>query len=108
MIAGMRFLAEQLWPALAGAFALGLVVGMASCAERGGKAAGRLAVTALVLLLGGGVAAALLHLVPGRLGLWLDMGVLLLLAYLIGCSGGCAIRKLWRMMRRGGEAPAQA
>ena len=108
MIAGIRFLAEQLWPALAGGIALGVLVGVASCAEGGGRVAGRLAAVLLLLLLGGGVAASLLYIAPGRLGLWLDMGVLLLGAYLIGCMLGCVIRKLWRMARGGGEAAAGA
>lgn len=96
MIDGIRFLLEQLWPALTGGFGFGCLVGLASCADGGRKASRRLAAVALALMLGGGVLVSFLQIAPGRVGLWLDMGVLLLGAYLIGCTLGCGTGRLWR------------
>ncbi len=40
-------------------------------------------------------AAAWTRWLPGRYGLWLETGLLLLVAYLIGCALGCLLRRLF-------------
>ncbi len=88
--------APLLWPWLAGALALGLATGAATCASappgRAGQASawlGAAAVAALAAIVG-------LALVPGRVGLWLELGLALVLAYGIGCALGCLLRRLAR------------
>ena len=37
-------------------------------------------------------AAALARLVPGRLGYWLDLGLVMFAIYLVGCAAGSWLR----------------
>jgi hypothetical protein len=40
--------------------------------------------------------AAILHILPGRAGFWLETAVLFFVAYLIGCLAGGALQR-WRV-----------
>ena len=89
----MTYLIEILWGWLLAALALGAVVGWITCArERGNWFTGwvpwALVVFALLLVL------AAMSLVPGRAGLWLETGLLLFSAYIIGCCLGCWIKQM--------------
>jgi predicted flap endonuclease-1-like 5' DNA nuclease len=80
------------------AAAIGLVVGASTCAAKrleGERPDPRAAWPFLAIFLYVlGVAAALLKLLPGRAGLWLEAALLLGAAYLIGCVLGCLLRSL--------------
>ncbi|MBB2960763.1 hypothetical protein [Methylobacterium sp. R2-1] len=82
----MILLVSSLWPALAAALVLGLVVGALTGLPRGGFA---LAAAGL-LLVGLAILAGLstLRTVPGESGLWIETGALVLGAYLAGCAVG--------------------
>jgi len=86
------YLVSQYWPWLVAAFALGLVVGMAtwSRAEAAGWLSGwlRWALIAFVVCL----LVAVFKLVPGRGGLWLDTALWHFIAYIAGCWLGGALR----------------
>jgi hypothetical protein len=75
---------SSLWPALAAALVLGLVVGALTGLPRGGLAlaAAGFLLTGLAIL--SGLAAT--RTVPGAPGLWIEAGALLLGAYLAGCA----------------------
>lgn len=86
----MAFLAFH-WGWLAGALLLGLGMGWIAVVHRGqsmSKVTARwMAGLAFIL-----VALALGHIVPGRAGYWLDLGLALLVLYLIGCATGSWLR----------------
>ena len=76
---------SHLWPSLAAALVLGVVVGWFSVSERamtGLGRAGTLVVALAAIVMG---LVALLGLVPGRPGFWLESGALHAGAYLLGC-----------------------
>ena len=80
----MTLLATLLWPALAANLLLGAGIGWLTGPPRGRMARwGALALVAAAGLSGG---LALAGLVPGRAGLWLEGGALILAAYLIGAA----------------------
>jgi hypothetical protein len=77
------------WPGIAGAFALGLVVGaLAGWPERPAVPLVLCGVAALL------VAAAVSGLVPGLPGLWLDGASLIGPPYCAGCALGALGRRL--------------
>ena len=92
----LGMLAGHLWPALATAPALGILIGAASCGGRSNRAVTLSFGLFWCVLAGGGLAVAGLEWVPGRYGLWFEMGALLLGAYTIGCTLGCGVRALVR------------
>lgn len=87
----MAFLAAFHWGWLAGALLLGLGMGWIAVVHRGqsmSKVTARwMAGLALIL-----AALALARVVPGRPGYWLDLGLALLVLYLIGCAMGSWLR----------------
>ena len=83
------------WVWFAAAGALGLLVGFATATRgRGGEFSGWWVVLAAFGVLAGGLAGAELGLVPGRVGLRLEIGLLAALAYFIGLSIGGGARSL--------------
>ena len=90
----MTLVLSSLWPMLAAALVLGLVVGALTGLPRSG-----LALTAAGLLLAGLAilsCLATLRTMPGAPGLWTESGALLLGAYLVGCALGGLGRSLSR------------
>lgn len=81
----MTLLVSSLWPALAAALVLGLVVGALTGLPRRG-----LALAAGLLLAGFAVLTGLaaLRTAPGEPGLWVETAALVLGAYLAGCALG--------------------
>lgn len=76
---------------LAGALLLGLAMGWISVVQHGeGLTKKATQMIALVLIVLVGVAVA--RVVPGRPGYWLDLGLVMFAAYLIGCAIGSALR----------------
>lgn len=92
------FILERIWPALAASAALGFGMGLATEASRPPASSGRLAYR----LAGGAIVVAaglaLAGIVPGRAGLVLEIGILVVLAYFSACLLGC-------LARRAGPAP---
>jgi len=88
----MSILASFHWGWLLGAAVLGLIIGWVSIARRSDGLSLRTmrwslaAISALV-------AIAVARLLPGRLGYWLDLGLLLGLCYVIGCVAGAWLRE---------------
>ncbi|CAO4153295.1 hypothetical protein LPLAFNJD_LOCUS3908 [Methylorubrum aminovorans] len=82
----MTLVLSSLWPALAAALGLGLVIGTLTGLPRGGLALATagLLLTGLAILSG----LAALRTVPGAPGLWIESGAGLLGAYFAGCVLG--------------------
>ncbi|MBN8942317.1 MAG: hypothetical protein J0H01_22615 [Rhizobiales bacterium] len=96
----MAYLVSSLWPWVAAAIVLGVLVGAvtgrppaAGEARKTGLAASLL-VWALAAVLVVGIAAAVSHWLRGRHGLWLDIALVLTIAYLAGCGAGSLLRRL--------------
>jgi hypothetical protein len=87
----MAYLVTFHWGWLLGSLLLGLGMGWIAVVQHGdgiSKAtAQRLAVLVVILV---GVAVA--RLVPGRFGYWLDLGLVMFAAYLVGCTIGSGLR----------------
>ena len=79
-------LATSLWPEVTAALALGLAVGALTGLPR--SRAARLGAGLLFLGLAALTGLAAMGTVPGRGGLWLESGALILGAYLAGCVLG--------------------
>ena len=100
MIEIARAILLPLWPALAGAFAVGLPFGFAGWRERPAGFWGRLGVILVFVAAVGGVTLAVLGRVPGRGGLWLELALAIAAAYLVGGILGSTLRALWRRITR--------
>ena len=87
----MIFLATFHWGWLLATLLLGFAVGWIAVVHRGNGVSKMLArwLAVLVVAL---LAAALARVVPGRPGYWLDLGLLMLALYLIGCLIGSLLR----------------
>jgi hypothetical protein len=87
----MAYLVTFYWGWLLGAALLGLGMGWIAVVHRGHGVTRRvarwLAVLALALV---GIAVA--RLLPGRTGLWLDLGLVMIATYLVGCAVGSWLR----------------
>ena len=87
----MTFLATFHWGWLLLASLLGFAMGWIAVVHRGHGVSKSLSgwLGALVAVL---LAASLTHLVPGRPGYWLDLGLMIFAAYLVGCTVGSWLR----------------
>lgn len=86
----MLYVAMFHWGWLLGALLLGFAAGWISVVQRGGvsRATSRW-LMALVFIL---VVAALVRVVPGRAGYWLDLALVMFALYLVGCTIGSCLR----------------
>lgn len=91
-------LLQLVWPSLVIAFTLGFAVGVATCSPAAPSRAGWIGAALALGCVAVGAALAVLEVVPGRAGLWLETALLLLAAYVPGCAFGAL---LGRAMRRG-------
>lgn len=87
----MIFLATFHWGWLLAALLLGFGMGWIAVVQRGQGVSKRLAVW-LGILVAALLAAAFAHVVPGRPGYWLDLGLIIFALYLIGCITGSWLR----------------
>jgi hypothetical protein len=93
----MTYLMMSHWGWLLGSLLIGLAMGWIAVVHRGPCVsivqARWLAVLAIAL-----VAVAASRIVPGRAGYWLDLGLMMFVPYLAGCSVGSLLRDrvLWR------------
>jgi hypothetical protein len=87
----MSFLATFHWGWLLASLLLGFAMGWIAVVHRGHgvsrQLAGWLGVLVAILL-----AASLARVVPGRLGYWLDLGLMIFAIYLLGCGMGSWLR----------------
>jgi hypothetical protein len=97
----MAYLVTFHWGWLLASLLLGLAMGWIAVVHRG-KGVSRLAMRWLAALAAALVAAALARAIPGRPGYWLDLGLVMLAAYLAGCAVGSWLRD-WALSR---SAPA--
>jgi hypothetical protein len=87
----MIFLAAFHWGWLLATLLLGFAIGWIAVVHRGHGVSRSLA-RWLALLVAALLAAALARIVPGEPGYWLDLGLLMLGLYLIGCAIGSWLR----------------
>lgn len=87
----MIFLATFHWGWLLVTLLLGFAIGWIAVVHRGHGVSRRLG-RWLALLVAVLLAAALARIVPGEPGYWLDLGLLMLALYLIGCAIGSQLR----------------
>jgi hypothetical protein len=97
----MAYLATFVWSWLLASLLLGLAMGWIAVVHRGQGVSKRVAL-GLAVLVAALVAAALAHVVPGRPGYWLDLGLIMFALYLVGCAVGSWLRD-WVLSR---SAPA--
>jgi hypothetical protein len=87
----MAFLAAFHWGWLLGSMLLGLAMGWVAVVHRGAGVSKRTS-RWLALLAAALLASALARVIPGRLGYWLDLGLLMFAIYLCGCAVGSWLR----------------
>ena len=87
----MTYLATFHWGWLLGALLLGLAMGWIAVVHRGQGVTKKI-VRWLSVLAAALVAAALTHVIPGRPGYWLDLGLMMFALYLAGCAVGSWLR----------------
>lgn len=87
----MMYLATFSWGWLLGAALLGLAMGWVAVVHRG-KGLSRAALQRSGVILMVLIVVSLSRILPGRPGYWLDLGLLMLAAYLAGCFAGSWLR----------------
>jgi hypothetical protein len=87
----MIFLATFHWGWLLATLLLGFAMGWIAVVHRG-HGVSKPQARGLSVLVAALLAAALARVVPGRPGYWLDLGLLMLALYLIGCAIGSWLR----------------
>jgi hypothetical protein len=97
----MAYLVTFHWGWLLASLLLGLAMGWISVVQRG-QGVSKVTARWLSVLVAALVAAAAAHVVPGRPGYWLDLGLVMFALYLAGCAVGSWLRD-WVLSR---HAPA--
>ena len=87
----MVYLATFLWGWLLASLLLGLAMGWIAVVHRG-QGVSKVMSRWLAVLVAALVAAALAHVIPGRAGYWLDLGLVMFALYLAGCTVGSWLR----------------
>ncbi|HEU4805561.1 MAG TPA: hypothetical protein VFS91_07110 [Nitrobacter sp.] len=87
----MVYLAVFHWGWLAGSLLLGFAMGWIAVVHRG-RGVSKRAMQWLSVLAVALIVAALTQVVPGQFGYWLDLGLGMLGAYLVGCAVGSWLR----------------
>jgi hypothetical protein len=87
----MAYLATFFWGWLLASLLLGFAMGWIAVVHRG-RGISKLVGRCLAVLVAALVAVALAHVVPGRYGYWLDLGLTMFALYLIGCAIGSWLR----------------
>jgi hypothetical protein len=93
----MAFLVTFHWGWLLASLLLGLAMGWIAVVHRG-QGISKVTARWLAVLVAALVAVALTHVVPGRPGYWLDLGLGMFALYLAGCAVGSWLRD-WALSR---------
>ena len=93
----MSYLAMFHWGWLLGALLIGFVAGWISVVQRG-EGVSKVTARWLAALVAALLVAAFTRVIPGRPGYWLDLGLMLLALYLVGCTIGSWLR-YWTVAR---------
>lgn len=88
----MVYLATFHWGWLLASLLLGVAVGWIAVVQRG-QGVSKVVARWLSVLVAALIAASLAHVVPGRFGYWLDLGLLMFGPYLVGCAVGSWLRE---------------
>jgi hypothetical protein len=97
----MAYLVTFHWGWLLASLLLGLAMGWIAVVHRG-QGVSKVTARWLAVLVAALVAAAAAHVIPGRPGYWLDLGLVMFALYLAGCTVGSWLRD-WVLSR---HAPA--
>lgn len=89
----MIYLATFNWGWLLASGVAGLAMGWIAVVQRG-QGWTTVTLRKVVVLIAGLVLASVFHLAPGRFGYWLDLGLMMLAAYVAGCAVGSWLRHL--------------
>jgi hypothetical protein len=87
----MVYLATFHWGWLLGSLLLGFAMGWIAVVQHG-QGVSKVTSRWLAVLAAALVAAALAHVIPGRPGYWLDLGLVMFALYLAGCTVGSWLR----------------
>ena len=87
----MAYLVTFYWGWLLASLLLGLAMGWIAVVHRG-QSVSKLTSRWLAVLVAALVAVALAHVIPGRPGYWLDLGLTMFAVYLVGCAVGSWLR----------------
>jgi hypothetical protein len=93
----MAYLVTFHWGWLLASLLLGLAMGWIAVVQRGRGVSKRTS-RWLAVLVAALLAAALARVIPGRPGYWLELGLIMLAAYLVGCMVGSWLRD-WALSR---------
>jgi hypothetical protein len=97
----MAYLVAFHWGWLLASLLLGLAMGWIAVVHRG-QGVSKVTARWLSVLVAALIAASLAHVIPGRPGYWLDLGLIMFALYLAGCTVGSWLRD-WVLSR---HAPA--
>lgn len=89
----MTYLATFNWGWLLASGLLGLAMGWIAVVHSG-RGWAVVTLRKVAVLIAGLVLASVFHLAPGRFGYWLDLGLVMLAAYVAGCAVGSWLRNL--------------
>jgi hypothetical protein len=87
----MAYFAEFHWGWLLASWLMGFAVGWIAVVQRG-QGVSRTVSRGLAVLVAVLAGLALARLVPGRIGYWLDLGLVMFAFYLAGCAVGSSLR----------------
>jgi hypothetical protein len=103
----MSYLVTFHWGWLAGAALIGLAMGWIAVVQHD-TAMSRATAQRIAMLVLALIAASVARIVPGRFGYWLDLGLLLFAAYLVGCTIGSWLRDRFMARQASSQGSSQA
>jgi hypothetical protein len=89
----MIYLATFNWGWILAAALVGLAMGWIAVVQRG-QGWTMVTLRKVVVLVAALILASVFHLAPGRVGYWLDLGLVMFAAYVLGCAVGSWLRSL--------------
>lgn len=89
----MMYLAMFNWGWVLASAVVGLAMGWVAVVHRG-RGWSTTTLRKVAVLIAALILASVFHLAPGRAGYWLDLGLVMLAAYVLGCALGSWLRSL--------------
>lgn len=89
----MVYLSMFNWGWVLASAVLGLAMGWVAVVHRG-RSWSTTTLRKVAVLIAGLILASVFHLAPGRAGYWLDLGLVMFAAYVLGCVVGSWLRSL--------------